>query len=166
MHFPKVPMKSLDSRTVIRWPNDLGAEINLVGGIAETPEMLSSVSGIVRASDFTDSACRMIWTALVDLRNQQARLTVDNIVARIEKTGGFSDVDCGDAKSVRKCVEVTLADFDGFPSEAEWSAWSIRENALRRELLAEAAALKDSLIGGSVSEIMSSIDNLVEVSRE
>jgi replicative DNA helicase len=159
-------MKSLDGHTIISWPNDLGAEINLVGGVVEKPEILSSVSGIVRADDFSDSACRMIWTALVDLGNQQARLTVDDVVARIEKTGGFSDVDCGDSKSVRKCVEVTLAVFHGFPSEAEWSAWSIRAVALRRELLAESVALNEALVGAPLDEIKSRIKKHVDLLRE
>jgi hypothetical protein len=159
-------MKSLDGHTIIPWPNDFGAEINLVGGVVEKPEILFSVSGIVRVGDFSDSACRMIWTALVDLGNQQARLTVDDIVAQIEKTGGFSDVDCGDSKSVRKCVEVTLAYFHGFPSEAEWSAWSIRAVALRRELLAESLALNEALVGAPVNEIKSGIEKLVELSHE
>lgn len=159
-------MKSLDGRTVIRWPGDLNAELTLVGAVVAKPDLLSSVSGIVKASDFTDSACRMIWTAVVDLGKQHVSLTIDDIVARIEETGRFSNVDCGDAKSVRECVEVTLADFDGFPREAEWAAWRIRENSLRRELLAESVALKESLIGGPISEIKSRIAKLVEFSRE
>lgn len=156
-------MKSLDGRTIIPWPNDLNAEITLVGGIVRKPEFLSSVSGIVEAGHFSDSALRMIWTALVDLRKQQRPITVDQIVARIEETGGFSNVNCGDAKSVRKCVEMTLADFDGFPDEAEWAAWRIRESALRRELLAESDGLKESLVGGPVGEIKSTIKKQVEL---
>jgi len=130
------------------------------------PELLSSVLGIVEAGHFSDSACRMIWTAIVDLGKQQRRITVDDIVSRIEETGGFSNVDCGDAKSVRECVEVTLADFDRFPREAEWAAWRIREKAFRRELIAESSALKEALIGSPVSEIKSRIEQLVELSHE
>ncbi|HVS80542.1 MAG TPA: DnaB-like helicase N-terminal domain-containing protein [Pyrinomonadaceae bacterium] len=148
------------------WPNDLNAELTVVGAIVAKPELLASVSGIVEAGHFNDSACRMIWKAIVDLGKQQRPISDDEIVMRIEETGGFSNVDCGDAKSVRECVEVTLADFDGFPKEARWAAWRIRESALRRQLLAATGALKESLIGGPPTEIKSRIQKLIELSRE
>jgi replicative DNA helicase len=148
------------------WPNDLNAELTVVGAIVVNSELLFSVSGIVTVHDFSDSACRMIWTAIVDLGKQPEPITVDNIVARIEETGGFSSVGCGDSKSVRECVESTLADFDRFPREAVWAAWRIRENALRRELLAESDALKEALIGAPISEVKSRIARVVELSDE
>src|ERR1700682_5994951 len=79
-------------------------ELTLVGAIVVKPELLSSVLGIVEAGHFSDSACRMIWTAIVDLGKQQRRITVDDIVSRIEETGGFSNVDCGGVTAVRSGV--------------------------------------------------------------
>jgi replicative DNA helicase len=150
----------------ILWPNDLNAEITLVGAVAAEPERLSAVSSIVEAGHFSDQASRMIWTAIVGLASQRRPLTVDEIVARIEETGGFSNVDCGDVESVRECVEATLADTHGLPIEAEWAAWRIREAALRRELMAESAALKQPLIADQVGEVKSRIAMLVELSSE
>jgi replicative DNA helicase len=159
-------MKHIDDLRTIRWPSDLNAEITLVGAIVAQPELLSKVSGIVENDHFVDPACRMIWTAVVGLGKKHGPLTIDEIVAQIEATGGFSNVDCGDVKSVRECVEVTLADFDRFPKEAEWAAWRIRVNAHLRELVAESDALKEAAIGGTVSEITSIVAKLAKVSNE
>jgi replicative DNA helicase len=151
----------------VAWPNDLYAELTLVAAVVAEPAWLSAVTDIVKPADFSDPACRMIWTAIVDLAQQPQRLlTLDEIVARIEETSDFSKVDCGDVKSVRECVEVTLEETHGLPREAEWVAWRMREASLRRQLLAESAALKQPLIADQVGEVKSRIAKLLELSGE